>query len=100
MLNFMKRAILMGAGLALMTTDKMKELTDEMVKKGELSEKEAREALAELKEKSKEAKKEWEGKVENAVRRAMKGLNIPSHQEVEELKKRLAKLEHAQKAKE
>lgn len=99
MLDFMKRAILMGAGLAITTTDKMKELMQEMVNKGELSEEEARKAFDELKEKSKEAKKEWEEKVEKAVRTTMDRLGIPSRQEVEELKKRLAELEQAGKTK-
>jgi polyhydroxyalkanoate synthesis regulator phasin len=100
MQDFIKRAFLMSAGLAVMTADKMKELMDELVKKGELSEKEARETLEELKEKSKQTKKEWEERIEDTIHVVMKRMNIPSCKELDELKDRLAKLEQLKKAKE
>lgn len=99
MQDFMKKAILMGAGLAVMTTDKIKELIDELVKKGELSEKEARETLEELKEKSKQTRKQWEEKIEDTISAVMNRMNIPSRKELDELKDRLAKLEQMKKAK-
>jgi len=97
--DFMKKAVLVGAGLAVMTTEKLKELTEELVRKGDLSEKEAREALEELKERSLQARKEWEQKIADAVEDFMRRLNVPSRREVEELKERLARLEEANKPK-
>ncbi|MCX7634988.1 MAG: hypothetical protein N2Z74_04505 [Syntrophales bacterium] len=97
MIDMMRKALLMGVGLAVMTTEKLKEAVDELVKKGELSEKEAREVLQELMEKSRQARKEWETKVENMVRNIMNRADIPSRREIEELKARLAKLEEARK---
>jgi polyhydroxyalkanoate synthesis regulator phasin len=99
MQDFMKKAFLMSAGLAVMTTGKMKELIDELVKKGELSEKEARETLEELKEKSKQTKKEWEERIEDTIHAVMKRMNIPSRKELDELKDRLAKLEQLKRTK-
>lgn len=99
MLDLVKKTLLIGAGLAVMTTEKMKDLTDELVKKGEISEKEAREALAELKKKSQQAKKEWEGKIEGSVRSIMNRMDIPSRKELDELRERLAKLEQPPKVK-
>jgi len=99
MQDFMKKAILIGAGLAAVTTEKMKELVDELVKKGEMSEKEAREALEELKEKSQHIRDEWEHKIEEITEAAMKRMNIPTRREMEELKERLARLEAAAKEK-
>lgn len=99
MLDLLKKTLLVGAGLAVMTTDKMKELTDELVKKGELSEKEAREALAELKKKSQQAKADLEGKIEGTVKAIMKRMDIPSRKELDDLKERLEKLEQSPKAK-
>ena len=97
--DFMKKAVLVGAGLAVMTTEKLKELTEELVRKGDLSEKEAREALEELKERSLQARKEWEQKIADAVEDFMRRLNVPSRREVEELKERLARLEEPNKPK-
>lgn len=93
MLNTMKKTILMGAGLAVLTTEKIKEVVDELVKRGELSEKEAKEALEELREKSRQAKQEWETKIENTIKKIIARANIPTRKEIEELKERLTKLE-------
>ncbi|MDQ5987426.1 MAG: hypothetical protein CSYNP_03166 [Syntrophus sp. SKADARSKE-3] len=98
MQEFMKKAILTGAGLALMTTDKIKEMVDELVKKGEMSEKEARETIEELKEKSKLVRTEWEARIDNTIQTVLKRMDIPTHKELDELRERLAKLEQAKKA--
>ena len=100
MQDYMKKAILFSAGLAAMTSEKVKELMDELVTKGELSEKEARQALEEWKEKSKQTKKEWEEKIEGTIVGIMKRMNIPSRKEVDDLEERLARLEQSQKEKE
>ena len=88
-----------GAGLAIMTTEKVQEIMDELVKKGEMTEKEAREAVSEFVEKSKQAKKNLEDKMEQTVTSLLNRLNIPTRKEVEEMKKRLARLEKGGKSK-
>jgi len=93
MQDFVKRAIMMSAGLAAMTSEKMKEVIDELVKKGELSEKEARETLEALKEKSQRIREEWEKKIEGITDTAMKRMNIPTRKELEDLQERLERLE-------
>jgi len=100
MFDALRKAVLFGAGLAVMTTEKMKDFAEELVKKGEMSEKEAREALKEWMEKSKQARKDMEEKTEAMVNKVMNRMNIPTRSELEELKDRLAKLEQAKKAKE
>jgi len=90
---------LAGAGLAIMTTEKVQEIMDELVKKGEMTEKEAREAVSEFVEKSKQAKKNLEDKMEQTVTSLLNRLNIPTRKEVEEMKKRLARLEKGGKSK-
>lgn len=72
---------------------------DELVKKGEMTEKEAREAVSEFVEKSKQAKKNLEDKMEQTVTSLLNRLNIPTRKEVEEMKKRLARLEKGGKSK-
>jgi len=100
MFDALRKAVLFGAGLAVMTTEKMKDFAEELVKRGEMSEKEAREALKEWMEKSKQARKDMEEKTETMVNKVMSRMNIPSRSELEELKERLAKLEQAKKPKE
>ena len=41
MFDALRKAVLFGAGLAVMTTEKMKDFAEELVKRGEMSEKAA-----------------------------------------------------------
>lgn len=95
MLDFIRKMTLAGAGLAIVTTEKIQEFADDLVKKGELTEKEAREAVNEYVEKSKQAKKDLEGKMEQWVTGFLNRMNIPTRKELDEIKERLARLEKA-----
>ena len=95
MLDFIRKMTLAGAGLAIVTTEKIQEFADELVKKGEMTEKEAREAVNECVEKSKQAKKDLEGKMEQWVTGFLNRMNIPTRKELDEIKERLARLEKA-----
>ena len=67
MFDALRKAVLFGAGLALMTTEKMNDYADELVKRGEMSKKDAREALKEWMDRSKKARKDIEEKTESVV---------------------------------
>jgi poly(hydroxyalkanoate) granule-associated protein len=95
MLDFIRKMTLAGAGLAIVTTEKIQEFADELVKKGEMTEKEAREAVNEYVEKSKQAKKDLEGKMEQWVTGFLNRMNIPTRKELDEIKERLESLEKA-----
>jgi len=98
MLDYIRRMVLAGAGLAIMTTEKIQAIMDELVRKGEMTEKEAREAVAEFAEKSKQAKKDLEEKMEQIAAGLLNRMNIPTRKEVDEIKERLARLERAGKS--
>ena len=93
MFELLKKTIWLGAGLAVMTTEKIEEAVAEIVKKGQLSEKEGKELVADLLEKSKEAKKKLSEKVEKIITLTLQKMNIPSRKEMEELRARLDRLE-------
>lgn len=93
MFDFIKKTMLVGVGLAAVTREKIEEIVGELVKKGELSEKEGKEMVDELVEKSKGVKKDLEKKVEKIVADTLKKLNIPTRDELVELKKKIDKLE-------
>ena len=93
MFNFIKKTMLFGVGLAAVTREKIEEVVGELVKKGELSEKEGKEMVDELVEKSKSVKKDLEKKVEKIVADTLNKLNIPTRDELAELKKKIDKLE-------
>ena len=93
MFDYIRKMTLAGAGLAIITTEKIQEMMDDLVKKGEMTEKEAREAVNEFVEKSKQAKKDLEDKVEQMITGLLNRMNIPTRKEIEEIKERLAQLE-------
>jgi len=100
MLDFVKRTIWIGAGLAAMTAEKIEETVKEIVNRGHMSEKEGKEFIDDLIEKSKKAKKDLGERVENAVQDTLQRLKIPSRKEVDELKARIEQLEKASEKKE
>lgn len=100
MLDFLKRTIWIGAGLAVMTAEKIEEMVKEIVNRGHISEKEGKELIDDLIEKSRKAKKDLGERVENAVRETLQRLKIPSRGEVDGLKERIEELEKASAKKE
>jgi polyhydroxyalkanoate synthesis regulator phasin len=100
MFDLLKKTVWLGAGLALMTTEKVEEAVAEIVKKGQLTEKEGRELATELVEKSKKAKKELGEKVEKIINQTLEKLKIPSRKEIEELRARVERLEKEAEKKE
>jgi polyhydroxyalkanoate synthesis regulator phasin len=99
MLDYIRKITLAGAGLAIMTTEKVQEIMEELVKKGEMTEKEAREAVSEFVEKSKQAKKDLEDKMEQMATGLLNRMNVPTRKEIEEIKERLTRLEESGKRK-
>ena len=93
MFDLIKKTLLTGVGLAVMTKGKIQELVGELVKKGEISEKEGRELVAELLKKSEQAGKEWEAKVEGLVGKAVAKLKVATKDDIAELAAKITQLE-------
>ena len=66
---------------------------DELVKKVEGTEEDARETVADLKEKPKKFRKEMEERTEKIVTGILKHLRVPTKGELEEIRGRLERLE-------
>jgi len=93
MLEFIKKAIFIGAGLASMTAEKIEEAVAEIVRKGEISEKQGRDLVQDLKDRSGKARKDLGDRVEKMIEEALQKLKIPSRKEIDELKARIDRLE-------
>jgi polyhydroxyalkanoate synthesis regulator phasin len=100
MKEFIRKSMLVGMGLATVTREKIELTIDELIKKGEISEKEGKEAIDELVEKSKEMKKDLTDKVENMVSDTLKKLNLPSRDEFQKLKDKVERMDKPPKSKE
>jgi poly(hydroxyalkanoate) granule-associated protein len=99
MFDILRKTMLFGAGLASMTREKMEKFVDEMVRKGELSEKEGRDLLDDLIDRSKKARQDFEEGVGKAVAKALKKLNIPHRSDIDELRARIEELEKSKEDK-
>lgn len=93
MFDFIKKAVFIGAGLASMTAEKIEEAVKEIVNKGDLTEKQGRELLQDLKKRSTKARKELGERIDKIVQDALSKLNMPTRAEIEELKARIEQLE-------
>ncbi len=93
MLEFIKKSIYIGAGLASLTAEKIEEAVAEIVKKGELSEKQGKELLQELLDRSAKTRREISEKIERMIQETMQKFNLPTRKEMDELKARIDQLE-------
>ena len=98
MFELIKKTLLTGVGLAVMTKDKVEELGKELASQAKLSEHEGKEFVDHLLKQSETARKEFETRISAAVQKAVSGLNLASKDEVarlsakvEELSARLSK---------
>lgn len=87
--------------------EKMKELVDELVKKGELSESQGAKIVKECSEKVSKSGDELSKTISELIDKTLEKINIPSRDEVEKLQKklivlsaRIKKLEEASESKE
>ncbi len=98
MQDFIKKARLLGVGLFYLGKEKVEEMVAELIKKGELTEKEGRALMIELLAKSKAATKDLEGRIQQMMADAQARLHAPLIKEIDALKKRIARLEKAASA--
>ncbi len=99
MFDILKKTMLFSAGIASMTREKMEKFAEEMVKRGEISEKEGRELVDDLIARSKKARQDFEDSVTNAVAKTLEKLNIPQRSEIESLRARIEELEKSKEDK-
>lgn len=91
-MDFIKKTMLTGIGIAMKTKDELEEWVREIVKKGEMSEKEGRDFLDDIKKKSKEAQQDFEHKIESKFKDLIKKADIATRDEVNELKNQIEEL--------
>jgi len=93
MLELIKKTLLTGVGLAVLTKDKVEQLAHDLAEKGSLSEKEGRELLDTLLRRSEEARAELERRVQAAVQSALERLDVPTRKDITELAARIDRLQ-------
>ena len=93
MFDLVRKSLLTGVGLAAMTKDRVGELARELMEKGEMTEKEGKELLDELLERSEQAKNDLEARVEGIVRKVVDKIPVATKEEIAGLAERITNLE-------
>lgn len=86
--EIVRKALLAGLGMQ----EKAKELIDDLVKKGELNEREGAKLLREFVDKAKGSTEEWNKKVSEGMSKGYELANIATKDEVDKLAKKLQQL--------
>ncbi len=92
MFELIKKTLLTGVGLAVMTKDKVEELGKEFASQAKLSENEGKEFVDHLLKQSETARKDFESRINSAVQKAVSGLNLASKDEVAKLSAKVEEL--------
>ncbi len=95
MREILKKTWLAGLGLASLTREKVEELVDELVRRGEITEKERPHVIEDLLTRVREEQKRFSSAVKEAVQKVVAEMGLPSRQQLEDLKSRVEKLEQA-----
>ncbi|MCU0604047.1 MAG: phasin family protein [Desulfobacterales bacterium] len=98
MIEQLKKALTTGVGLALKTWTEVEAAGKEMVKKAQLSEKDAGQFLKKLKESYEKTQKKMESQVEHLVKDILKKADIATNDDVKALKREIQTLRKELKA--
>jgi polyhydroxyalkanoate synthesis regulator phasin len=92
MFEIIKKTLLTGVGLAVMTKEKVEELAKDLAEQAKLSENEGKELVDSLLKQSEDARKDFESRINSAVQKAVSGLNLATKDEVAKLSARVDEL--------
>jgi polyhydroxyalkanoate synthesis regulator phasin len=92
MFELIKKTLFTGVGLAVMTKEKVEELGKELASQAKLSEHEGKEFVDHLLKQSEDARKDFETRINSAVRKVVGGLDLASKDEVAKLSAKVEEL--------
>ncbi|HHW58874.1 MAG: phasin family protein [Bacteroidales bacterium] len=87
--ELVKKTYYMGLGAIASVQDKAEEIANQLIERGELKEKDKPEFIKELVEEGEKLKSNLDEKIQSAVDAAIKKLNIPTKDDIDELNKKI-----------
>ncbi len=93
MFDLIRKALLTGVGLGVMTREKVEELAAELSKKADLTEKQGEALIADLLVESEKAARSLDDKVSAAVRSALEKMEMATTRDVSALEERIVQIE-------
>lgn len=93
MLELLKKTYLMGLGLTTVTREKLEEIVDELIKRGEIAEQDRTHVLQDLLDKAREQQQRLGQTIRENVRKVVQELGLPTRTQFQELERRVKALE-------
>ncbi len=93
MLDILKKTYLAGLGLATLTREKVEELVDELVRRGEVAEKDRPHVVQDLLDRARDEQKKLSSSIQDTVRKVIGELGVPTRKEYRDLVSRVETLE-------
>jgi polyhydroxyalkanoate synthesis regulator phasin len=88
----LKNMFYIGAGAAFLTKEKLEELKNDLIEKGNVTQEEGKQLLEEMFKKSEEAKDQIEQKIQDAVTDQLRKQNVATGDDIAELKSQVEEL--------
>jgi polyhydroxyalkanoate synthesis regulator phasin len=95
MFDLLKKTYLFGLGLASLTKEKAEELVDDMIKRGEVAEKDRGKVIEDMLNRVQEEQEKLFKTVRDYVKKVVHDMGLPTRDEYLELQKRVEELENA-----
>ncbi|MEW6197440.1 MAG: phasin family protein [Planctomycetota bacterium] len=93
MIDLIKKTLLAGVGMTLMTADKVEQVAREIANAAQLSADKGQEFVDEAVARAKKGRQELEATVQRVVRQTLEKANLPTRDDVAQLTARIEKLE-------
>ena len=93
MFDLVKKAMLTGVGLAVMSKEKVEEMARDLAESAKLSSEKGQEFVDEVVGRAEKIRAELEDMVQQAVKDALKKADLPSREDLAGLQQRLEKIE-------
>jgi polyhydroxyalkanoate synthesis regulator phasin len=95
MFDLLKKTYLFGLGLVSLTKEKAEELVDDMIKRGEVAEKDRGKVIEDMLNRVQEEQEKLFKTVRDYVKKVVHDMGLPTRDEFLELQKRVDELENA-----
>lgn len=99
MFDFLKKTYLFGLGLASLTREKAEEMVDDMIKRGEVAEKDRSKIVEDMLTRVQEEQEKLFKTVRDYVKKVVHDMGLPTRDEYLELQKRVDELEQKRRSK-
>lgn len=92
MLEYLKKSLLTGVGMALRSKNEIEDLAKEFAKNSSMNQEEARQFFTECQQKYEDARASLDKKIEQTIEKIIHRLDLPSRSDIQNLNNRIDEL--------